>query len=38
MEELAGGEAESKLVLTALAQIEDKLQEKTLFDRIEAYL
>ena len=38
MEELSGGEAESKLVLTALAQIEDKLQEKTLFERIEAYL
>ncbi len=38
MEELAGGEAESKLVLTALAQIEDKLQEKTLLERIEAYL
>jgi len=38
MEELAGGEAESKLVLTALDQIEDKLKEKTLFDRIEAYL
>ena len=38
MEELTGGEAESKLVLIALAQIEDKLQEKTLFERIETYL
>lgn len=38
MEELAGGEAESRLILTALAQIEDKLQEKTLFERIEDHL
>jgi DNA-binding MarR family transcriptional regulator len=38
MEELTGGEKESSLILTALTQIEDKLQEKTLFERIEDHL
>ncbi len=38
MNELGGGAAESGKILLALTQIEDKLQEKALFERIEDHL
>jgi len=38
MEELSDGEAESQKILVALSQIENKLEEKTLFERIEDHL
>ena len=35
MNELGGGEAESREMLAALTKIEERMQEKTLFERIE---
>jgi len=38
MTELGGGDAESLKLLTALTKIEERMQDKTLFERIEGHL